>query len=121
MTKHFRAALLIAVLTLSMLTGCAVRAAVPAQTRGPDRTSPASTGAPAATNAPAQTLTAEEAQAIALHHAGFTADQVRFLRTEPELYDRIPHYDVEFEEGRWEYDYEIHAETGEILSFEKDD
>ena len=101
MIKNFRAALLIAVLTLSMLTGCAARAAVPAQSE--------------------QVLTAEEAQAIALEHAGFTADQVSFLRTEPELYDRVPHYDVEFREGRWEYEYEIHAETGAVLSFEKDD
>ena len=97
MTKRFCAALLGTVLTLSLLTGCAALAA-----------------------APAPALTAEEAQAIALNHAGFTADQVRFLRTEPELRDRVPHYDVEFQEGRWEYDYEIHAETGEILSFEKD-
>ena len=66
-------------------------------------------------------LTAEEAQSIALNHAGFAADQVRFLRTEPELRDRVPHYDVEFAEGRWEYEYEIHAETGAVLSFEKDD
>jgi uncharacterized membrane protein YkoI len=98
MTKRFCAALLGAVLTLSLLTGCAARAA-----------------------APAPVLTAEEAQAIALEHAGFTADQVRFLRTEPELRDRVPHYDVEFQEGRWEYDCEIHSETGEILSFDRDD
>ena len=119
MTKHFRAALLSAVLTMSLLTGCAA-SAVNDQTQAPQSAPAAST--PAQT--PAETtrqLTAEEAQAIALQHAGFTADQVRFLRTEPELRDRVPHYDVEFTEGRWEYDYEIHAETGEILSFQKDD
>lgn len=121
MTKHFRAALLIAVLTLSLLTGCAVRATVPPQSEPSDQAPPASSDTPAVSTEPSQKLTAEEAQAIALEHAGFTADQVRFLRTEPELYDRIPHYDVEFQEGRWEYDYEIHAETGAILSFEKDD
>lgn len=101
MTKQFRAALLIAVLTLSLLTGCAARATGPAQSE--------------------PMLTAGEAQAIALEDAGFTADQVTRLRTEPELHDRVPHYDVEFHEGRWEYEYEIHAETGEILSFDKDD
>ena len=115
MTKHFRAALLIAVLTLSLLTGCAVQA------KGPDRTPAVSQEIPAASTEPSRNLTAEEAQAIALEHAGFTADQVRFLRTEPELRDRVPHYDVEFAEGRWEYEYEIHAETGAVLSFEKDD
>lgn len=66
-------------------------------------------------------LTAEEAKAIALSHAGFTADQVKFLRAEFEIDDRIPQFDIEFREGYWEYDYEIHAETGVILSFDKDD
>ena len=104
MTKRFFAVLLIALLTLSLLTGCGARAAGNSQAELPE-----------------QILTAEEAQAIALDHAGFTADQVRFLHAEPELLDQVPHYDVEFQEGRWEYDYEIHAETGAILSFEKDD
>lgn len=66
------------------------------------------------------TLTPEEAQAIALEHAGFTADQVSCLYAEYEIDDRIPQYDVRFRQGYLEYDYEIHAETGEILSFERD-
>ena len=61
------------------------------------------------------TLTREQAVQLALQHAGLTADQVRALRTEVELYERIPHYDVEFRVEDWEYEYEIHAETGEIL------
>lgn len=72
--------------------------------------------------APAEPAIArEEAEKIALDHAGFAADQVKRLRTEYEIARGIPHYDVEFDEGRWEYDYEIDAVTGEILSFEKDD
>lgn len=63
----------------------------------------------------------EEAQSIALKHAGFAADQVTALRTEYEMEHGIPQYDVEFRHGIWEYDYEIHADTGEILSFSKDD
>ena len=66
-------------------------------------------------------LTKEDAEIIALEHAGFTAEQVSQLRVEYEIDDGIPQYDVEFREGRWEYSYEIHAETGAILSFEKDD
>lgn len=69
----------------------------------------------------ADRLTPEEAQEIALAQAGFTADQVSYLRAEFEQDDRIPHYDVSFREGQWEYEFEIHAETGEILSWEKDD
>lgn len=66
-------------------------------------------------------LTAEEAKAIALDHAGFTADQVRELEAELDFEGGIPVYEVDFEAGKWEYSYEIHAETGEILSWEKDD
>lgn len=74
------------------------------------------------TQAPAAgRLTPEEAQEIALTQAGFTADQVTHLRVEFDRDDRVPSYDVSFREGYWEYEYEIHAETGEILSWEKDD
>ena len=66
-------------------------------------------------------LTMEEAQNIALKHAGFTADQVTALHTEYEIEHGAPQYDVEFHHGAWEYDYEIHADTGEILSYSKDD
>ena len=66
-------------------------------------------------------LTLEEAQNIALKHAGFAANQVTALHTEYEVEHGIPQYDVEFHHGAWEYDYEIHADTGEILSYSKDD
>ena len=66
-------------------------------------------------------LTLEEAQNIALKHAGFTVDQVTLLHTEYEIEHGIPQYDVEFHHEAWEYDYEIHADTGEILSYSKDD
>ena len=118
MTKRFHAVLLITLFSLSMLTGCAVRAAGKSPAESPQ---PTLSAAPGQTMPSGHYLTAEEAQAIALEHAGFAPDQVSFLRTEPELWDHVPHYDVEFREGRWEYDYEIHAETGQILSFEKDD
>jgi len=75
---------------------------------------------PPVTEAPAP-LTAEEAKAIALEHAGFTSDQVSRLRAEFDWDDGVPTWDVEFREGYWEYDYEIHAETGKIRSFDKDD
>lgn len=66
-------------------------------------------------------LTEEEARDIALKDAGFTADQVSWLRTEYEMDDGIPQYEVDFHQGRWEYSYEIDGRTGEILSSEKDD
>ena len=73
--------------------------------------------------APAESkkLTKEQAQQIALDHVGLSADQVTRLRTEYEIDDRIPQFDVEFHQGNWEYEFEIHAEDGTILSFDKDD
>lgn len=74
-----------------------------------------------ASSLPKPALTLEEAQKIALEHAGLTADQVTQLHTEYEIEHGIPQYDVEFHQSNWEYDYEIQADTGEILSFSKDD
>lgn len=65
-------------------------------------------------------ITKEDAEKIALEHAGFTADQVTRLYSERDLDDRIPHYDVEFHQGGFEYDYEINAENGQILKSEKE-
>lgn len=67
------------------------------------------------------TITREEAEKIALEHAGFTAEQVTGLRTEYEIDDGVPRYEVQFRQGRWEYDYEINANTGAILSYDRDD
>lgn len=69
---------------------------------------------------PAQVITPEEAEQAALAHAGLAADAVHFHRTELDADDGVLHYDVEFHDANAEYEYEIHAESGEILSFEKD-
>ena len=86
--------------------------------REPSRRTKTDTHSPAADSG---SLTREEAQAIALDHAGFTADQVTGLRISRDRDDATPTYEVEFRVGRWEYEYEIHAETGRILDFDKDD
>ena len=66
-------------------------------------------------------LSREEAEKIALEHAGLTGDQVKYLHTEYEIDDGKPQYEVSFHQDRWEYDYEIDADTGAVISFEKDD
>lgn len=68
----------------------------------------------------ADQISPAQAAEIALNHAGLTADQVQYLHTEYEIDDRIPQYDVQFYMDRMEYEYEIHAETGEILSSDRD-
>lgn len=65
-------------------------------------------------------ITKEEAENIALEHAGLAADQVRFDHTEYDGDDRYPEYEIEFYHDGWEYQYEVHAETGEILKSEKE-
>lgn len=65
-------------------------------------------------------LKAEEALAIALGHAGLTADQIAFPETEFDIDDGVAQWDVEFRFGGWEYSYELHAETGKILEQDKD-
>ena len=65
-------------------------------------------------------LSKEQAQDIALKQAGLSADQVTRLRAEFEIDDGIPLYEVEFYHDGWEYDCEVHAETGSILSFDRD-
>lgn len=76
--------------------------------------------APTETQPAPEKLTQEQALKIALDHLGFTADQVTRLRTEYEIDDGIPQYDIEFHQGDWEYEFEIHAENGKILSYDKD-
>ena len=67
------------------------------------------------------TITAEEAESIALEHAGFTADEVTGLHSQYDLDDGVPEYEVEFRADGWEYEYEIHAETGDIRAYDRDD
>ena len=65
-------------------------------------------------------ISAQEAREIALNHAGFTADQVRYLEVDSELHEKIPHYDVDFYMDNLDYEYEIDAVTGQILKSEVD-
>jgi uncharacterized membrane protein YkoI len=65
-------------------------------------------------------ITAEEAENAALSHAKLNRSDVTFGRTEFDLDNGVPQYEVEFRADGWEYDYEIHADTGEVLSADKD-
>ena len=71
--------------------------------------------------APAALLSEDEALVIALDHAGFTAEEVTGLRIRLDTDDRTPDYEIEFRHGRLEYEYEIHAETGAVKDFDRDD
>ena len=95
-----------------------LKAAVPASL--PVDTRPAPVETIPAVSEFAGKLTREQAEKIALDYLGFTADQVTRLHSEYEIDDGIPQFDVEFHQGDWEYEFEIHAENGRILSYDKD-
>ena len=84
-----------------------------------DAVLPAPETNPAASE-PSGKLTREQAEKIALDYLGLTADQVTRMHSEYEIDDGIPQFDVAFCQGDWEYEFEIHAENGRILSYDKD-
>ncbi len=69
----------------------------------------------------ANLISAETAKSKALAHAGLSASDVTFLRCHLEWDDGRQIYDVEFYTTNYkEYDYEIDARTGNVLSFDYD-
>ena len=95
---------------------------IPAQTAA----QPAATqAAPAATTAAQSNNTAgdigiEKAREIAMSHAGVSAGSVSFVKAKIDTEDGVKVYDIEFYSGNVEYDYEINAATGAIVSFDQD-
>ena len=65
-------------------------------------------------------ITKAKAKEIALAHAGLSASKATFVQVKLDKEDGVQVYEVEFYSGSTEYDYEINAKTGEILSYDKD-
>lgn len=63
---------------------------------------------------------AEKAKEVALQHAGLKASDVTFIKSVLDYDDGRKVYDVEFYSGNKEYDYEIDAQSGQIVSFDYD-
>ena len=59
-----------------------------------------------------------KAKSIALTHAGVSESAAYDMEVEPDNEDGVPVYEVSFKSGGMEYDYDIHAVTGEILKHE---
>lgn len=69
---------------------------------------------------PTERISLDDAKQIAFEHARVDGSQARFDDQEFDTDDGIPYYSLEFEIGEADYEYEIHAETGEILDFDHD-
>ena len=73
-----------------------------------------------ATVASVAELTMDEAKAIALKHAGVTADKAVFTEQQREFENGKPVYEFDFYADGVEYDYEIDAVTGEVRKAERE-
>lgn len=112
---------------IDALTGAVIGSETPEAGKLPQENIPAE-NAPAIAidtvpeSAPSDTLIGEEnAKELALAHAGITAEQAHFVKSGLDRDDGRRVYDVEFySEDYTEYDYDIDAVTGEILSFDHD-
>lgn len=64
-------------------------------------------------------ITSQKAQSIALSHAKLKTEQVKGLKAEFEKENGLAVFEVEFEYGKYEYEYKINAENGKIILAEK--
>lgn len=62
----------------------------------------------------------EKAKEIALNHAGVSESDANFVRVKLDYDHNTAEYEIEFWSDNKEYDYDINAVTGEILSFDYD-
>ena len=66
-------------------------------------------------------LTQDEALAKALEHAQLRKDQLDFVKKAEMDYEHGRKvWEINFYQGGFEYEYNIDAETGSVLKFEKD-
>ena len=68
--------------------------------------------------APSGRINKAQAKQIALDHAGFTENEVRFTKVELDYDDGAYEYEVEFTANNTEYDYTVAAADGRIIKFE---
>ena len=68
----------------------------------------------------AKNISVEDAKQIAFAHAKIAQSSVTFIKAELDTEDGRQVYDIEFYSGNTEYDYEIDAISGEIVSSDMD-
>lgn len=130
MKIRFCAALLLAAFCVTLFAGCAAANALnqPQNTSEgtysrsamPDPTPAATPAATGPSHPQPKYISKEEAKRIALTHAGVSASDATQLKVEFGYDGGRGEYEVDFQQGGFEYDYEIDAVTGKILSFDKD-
>ena len=66
------------------------------------------------------TISKAQAKEIALINAGLKAEDVTFTKVKLETDDGILQYEVDFNKGNYEYDYDIDAKTGAVIDSDMD-
>ena len=64
-------------------------------------------------------ITAKDAKDAALRHAGLSESQISDVEIDLDRDNGKLIYEVDFNSGNTEYDYDIDAETGEVISADK--
>ena len=64
-------------------------------------------------------ITAKDAKDAALSHAGLSESQISDVEIDLDRDNGKLIYEVDFNSGNTEYDYDIDAETGEVISADK--
>ncbi len=117
--KRILAGVMILSLSVLMLTACGPENNV-TPTPTTDATTDASMSQNTATADASKFIGEEKAKELALKRAEISADGVKFDRVELDRDDGVWQYEVDFRHSDMEYDIDINAETGEIVSFEKE-
>ncbi len=65
-------------------------------------------------------ITEDKALSIALKHANLKKEQIVLKKSKRDIDDGIAQYEIEFYANGKEYEYDINAATGSIMSFEFD-
>ena len=115
MKRNYGFTAVTAAFCLVMLAGCG------SQTTGQGQGSGTSDpNTPPVVQTPSAYITEEQAQALALEHAGVSENETSFVRTHMDWDNGKWKYEVEFYKDTAEYDYDVDAVTGEILSYDYD-
>lgn len=69
---------------------------------------------------PEGAITSEDAVTIALDKAGVTKSQLIGLWSELDYDDGVLIYEVDFSDGKYDYDCDVDALNGKVLKFEKE-
>lgn len=77
------------------------------------------TSAAADSSVSSELISKAQAENTALSHAGLKKSQVKFFECKLDRENGIKVYEVEFDYGSYEYEYEINALSGKIISVEK--